>query len=247
MKRVWVLGNGPSLKNTPLDKLIGEECVAINRIHLIYPLVAWRPTCYVKTDHNPHLVEVWADETMLQVNMGIPCYLWEMFKTGYPESSPIYRFMPYGIGDHPNITWIPRCKHHEWAYYSRGNKGEDNRRALAWHLPEICTAYSGISPAIQVAYHYLGADEIYLLGCDLGYGKPQGQDHFHSGYSWDTRKLNDFDTNQVLEAHRIAKASCPVPIYNATLGGELEVYERVDFFQTIEERNETSLDSRKRA
>jgi hypothetical protein len=225
--RFFVIGNGPSLKHTPLDRIAGEKSVGLNRCHLIYPFTKWRPTHYVKTDHNPHLVSIWEEETMLQVNTVPVCYLWDKFRDGLPRNHPNYETLPRGIGDHANVTWVPRCEHHEHPYY-----GRSDRRALTWHLPTICTAYSGIGPAIQIAV-LEGATEIYLLGCDLGYGKEKGQDHFSPEYSKDTRELGEFDTLSVIEAHKVAKTSSPVPIYNATIGGSLDVYERIELCQLL--------------
>lgn len=216
--RVFVIGNGPSLKRTPLDLLQGETCVAMNRIHLVYPRTTWRPTHYVKTDHNPSLTEIWKDETRLQYELGITCYLWEGFRYGLPEKHPNHDTLPDGLGDLPGVVWVERCEHHYYHHDSR-----IDRRSHGWHFPGLCTAYSGISPAIQVAY-MLGADEIYLVGCDLGYGRSKGYDHFSTDYSKDTRPLGEWDTLEVLEAHKICKQSCPVPIYNASLGGTLNLY-----------------------
>ena len=67
MSRWFVLGNGPSLANTPLDLLIGENTVGINRINLIYDKTAWRPTIYCKTDHNPRLVSIYNKENILKL------------------------------------------------------------------------------------------------------------------------------------------------------------------------------------
>jgi len=228
MSRFFVVGNGPSLLDTPLDKLIGENSVGLNRIHLMYDKTDWRPTYYVKTDHNPHLVNMWAEETMLQINLGIKCYLWEAFRDGLPEDHCNNETLPVGIGDFPNVTWIPRCKHHGIPSYSSPHNG----RALKWHLPEICSAYSGIGPAIQVAV-LNGATEIYLLGCDLGYGREKGLDHCSPEYSLDSRILGEFDTSEVTEAHILAKNSSPVPIYNATVGGDLEIHPRVDINEVL--------------
>jgi len=45
-------------------------------------------------------------------------------------------------------------------------------------------------------------------------------------------RLANLDT---LAAHMVAARSSPVKIYNATLGGELEVYERVCFESLFED------------
>ena len=180
MTRFFVIGNGPSLLDTPLDKIAGEKSVALNRIHLIYYRTKWRPTHYVKTDHNHRLVNVYNEENIYHAEQGYKCYLWERFRDGHPDE---HRFMPHGMGDNwRNVTWIPRCEHH---YYHADNH---IKKAQSWHLPSICTAFSGIGPAIQIAV-LEGATEIYLLGCDLGYGRPKGKDHFSSEYSIPTHNL----------------------------------------------------------
>ena len=226
MTRFFVVGNGPSLKKTPLDKIAGEKSVALNRIHLIYPDTVWRPTHYVKTDHNHRLIDVYMRENIYHASQGYKCYLWDMFMDGDPEQRD-YTTLPFGMGDRwPNVTWVSRCEHH---YYHADNYV---KKAQSWHLPEICTAFSGIGPAIQIAV-LEGATEIFLLGCDLGYGRPKGLDHFDKSYSVPSHDLGKFDTREVTEAHKIAKRSSPVPIYDATINGELTVHEKVNFYDLI--------------
>lgn len=219
--RFWVVGNGSSLKDTDLDKIAGEKSVALNRVHLIYKNTKWRPTHYVKTDHNPRLLGIYNEENIFHATQGYKCYFWERFHTGYPKGHSHEQYMPETMPDFDTCVWVARCNHH---YYHHDNY---MKKARSWHLPELCTAFSGISPAIQIAV-LEGATEIHLLGCDLGYGKPKGLDHFSPEYSMPTHNLGTWDNNEVLEAHMMAKRSCPVPIYNATVGGELEVYERAN-------------------
>jgi len=219
MSRWFVLGNGPSLAETNLDLLIGENTVALNRINLIYPTTEWRPTIYVKTDHNPRLVDIYNDENKLNVGVSEKSYLWDEFKNGDPEKP--HRHLPVGMGNNPKVTWVPRCEHHYAFVYSK-------KRAQSWHLPEICTAFSGIGPAMQVAV-LNGATEIYLLGCDLGYGNEIGHDHFSTDYSLNTKKLTKWDIDNVSYCHAVAKHTSGVPIFNATVGGSLELHERVSF------------------
>lgn len=227
MSRWFVLGNGPSLANTPLDLLIGENTVGINRINLIYDKTAWRPTIYCKTDHNPRLVSIYNKENILNVSVAEKAYLWEEFKDGDPEQP--HRHLPVGMGDNDKVTWVKRCRHH---YYFADNH---MKRAQSWHLPEICTAFSGIGPAMQIAVLH-GATEIYLLGCDLGYGNAVGHDHFITDYSLNKKPLGAWDVENVNYCHVVAKRSSPVPIYNATIGGDLDVYPRVDLREVINGR-----------
>lgn len=223
--RYFVVGHGPSLTVEQLNMIRGYPSVGLNRINLFYGKTDWRPTIYVKTDHNPRLVDVYNEENILNVGECLEkAYLWEEFKHGDPEKP--HRFLPRGMGDNPKVTWVKRCKHHY--YYA----DDHMHNSQYWHLPEICTAYSGISPAMQIAF-LNGATEIYLIGCDLGYGRGLKKDHFSDDYSLNPKPLGKWHVKQVLKAHNIAKRSCPIPIYNATDGGELELYERVNLCDAI--------------
>ena len=43
-KRCFVIGNGPSLKVSDLERIKNEDCFAANRIFKIFPNTTWRPT-----------------------------------------------------------------------------------------------------------------------------------------------------------------------------------------------------------
>ena len=77
-------------------------------------------------------------------------------------------------------------------------------------------------------------DEIVLVGADLGYADGAHRNHFDAQYapvdSYTAEQARWF--NHVLaDAHAIAKRECArrgVKIYNATVGGDLKAYPRVD-------------------
>ena len=77
-------------------------------------------------------------------------------------------------------------------------------------------------------------DEIILLGCDLGF-TGDGTDHFCKDY-YDYKNdiiLPAMREEDMIYAHEIAKANTRIPIYNATIGGSLEVYPRVDIRKVL--------------
>ena len=111
------------------------------------------------------------------------------------------------LGEHPNVEYINTCHHFKY--------GVDNAPS-AWHLPLVCDFGTVVTVAMQLAV-LKGYDEIYLIGCDLTGG------HFADNYE------GAIQTELWRKAHEIAKKSCPVPVYNATVGGELDAYERIDF------------------
>ena len=81
---------------------------------------------------------------------------------------------------------------------------------------------------IQLAV-YLGFKYIYLLGVDCNYEEKSKKNHFYEVKNEDTREHN---IGRMILAYESAKQyaeSHMIKIFNATRGGNLEVFERVDF------------------
>lgn len=225
--RHWIVANGKSLNETPLEVLsaMGEITWGMNRIHLHYKYTDWRPTYYLMVDFNQQNqpIDYWKD--CIRAHWETPKYLWDGFRSGdrgYPD-------LGQGIGEVPNTTWIPRCKRHH--YYMGDNY---RKRAESWHFPEICTAFSGIGAMMQLAV-LNGATELCIVGADL-YGPDYRENFFDPNYTDDQRPRDELDNTNMIQVHRVAKRSSPVPIYNCTLGGKLEVHERKDFYEVLRDR-----------
>jgi hypothetical protein len=85
---------------------------------------------------------------------------------------------------------------------------------------------------LQAAF-YMGFEEIYLIGVDNS-----GSGHFPNNYLNEAEAAR-FAPSLYLEAHgksnlayqkaRLYSEAIGVKVFNATRGGELEVFERVDF------------------
>ena len=91
----------------------------------------------------------------------------------------------------------------------------------------MCGFGSSLNVAIQIAVKE-GYGPLYLLGCDLGY-KDGGRNHFDGGYDKgleDHLRPAELSNADITWAHNIALKSCPVPIFNCTRGGKLEVFPR---------------------
>ena len=56
-ERCFIVGNGPSLKNTKLDLIKNEFSFAMNRISMIFDFTEWRPSYYSCTTTNIHRAE----------------------------------------------------------------------------------------------------------------------------------------------------------------------------------------------
>jgi len=234
--RAFVVGGGPSLKHTDLDRLVGESTFAMNRIDLAYEAdpgngirgTAWRPTYYLFAEHigvGVKASQEWrhfSEYVLPHVDTGEQCIVRSVFK------GPLARAAG-GRLDWPNVTWFDNedCEHHNC------NIRSDNRPDR-WHLPTLCAFGGTVGIAIQMAMMF-GYDPIYLVGCDLGYKPVRGgpdPNHFHPDYhTWDTHPLLERDDTLVL-MHAIAQREAEARgnhIFNATKGGKLEVHERVDY------------------
>lgn len=209
--RAFVVGNGPSLARTHLHRLIGDVSYGMQRIHLIYPHTEWRPTYWVCTDRDPDNDGRWMQDALWHITQYYPCY-----------------FRSHWIGDLPhrdNVRFLHMCAH-----YDDGLGGAQT--PTAWHLPEICRYGGSMATALQLAL-LAGYEPVYLVGADLGLTPNAATNHFHPDYG---RRLpaDEVERDNIMLAnmHRLAHEAykaAGVPIFNATLGGLLEEYPRVDF------------------
>lgn len=213
MSRIFILGNGSSLNKTPLRLLENEKTMGVNKIGKIFS-----PSYYVKIDYSQFDGDNWKDEVLPMLDR--PCLLWDVFRDGVQEyGKPFYDSIPEGIGEQINATWVSRCEHH-------GNKGYQGR----WHEP-FCTANNSIVTMVQWA-EKLGYDEIYLVGCD-GEFTDGVTDHFMPYYKSVDSGYAERNNSCINNAHKIIKESCSAPIYNATIGGSIEVYPRVNIYELL--------------
>lgn len=216
--RAFIVGNGPSLKHTPLELLRGEVSYAVNAIHLLYNQTDWRPTHLIIGD------------------LTVEHRAW-VFEGAGENDGRIDRFLDMVSANDCEIhirgnyrSWAERmvaadyfsvCTHHSLGV---GGNVED-KAPSEWHLPQICRWGGGVLMAIQLAARE-GYSPLYLVGCDLGY--EFGTDnHFSSEYDEPIGSAKAEALNAVIgHAHELANTQWE--IYNAGVGGTLEAYERVD-------------------
>lgn len=211
MTRAFVIGNGPSLRETDLSLLPGEATFACNNIHLIYPRTTWRPTHYVRAEGAAGMeVRDWIDSMQIQMEGNAIIYCNNWFVKWMNRENYYTRL----------VNVIHSCAHHLTNF-------DSEYCPHLWHFPRLCTFGSTVNVAIQIAVQ-LGYSPIYLVGCDLGYRDGRAN-HFDPTYEHGNEQPARLSNLNTLTAHVIAKRSSPVPIYNATIGGELEVYERVSY------------------
>lgn len=216
-KRCFIIGNGPSLRPEDLDKLVNEYTFAFNRIYYIFDKTAWRPTFYCTQDDKI------AASSIDEINSRID--------TPY-VFAPINLKWYYGIDLHTKYFFNQRQSK------SETECPEFSEDVSQWVGVGNTVAYTAMQLAV-----YMGFTEIYLIGVDHSFHTYQDQngniitdstakDYFCAEYNQDKNRLFipklDVSTLSYLAAKKYTQ-SHPVAIYNATRGGQLEVFPRFDF------------------
>ena len=142
--------------------------------------------------------------------MGIPCCLGE-------------HFQPH-IKDAPNVHWLKDCHHHLLDFDSAELPDE-------WHMPQPCTFGRSGNVAMQLAV-LNGFSELILMGCDLEY-KTRNRSHFSPAYEHGGEQSPFYASRNAFYGHVqalnwIHRKKHNVTVYNATRGGLLELWPRVD-------------------
>lgn len=208
-KRCFIVATGPSLTMTDLDKLYhnGEISIGMNRIYLAFEQTQWRPEYYMVAD-----LRCIRESGEILKEIPVPYKFigdsYADFWTGNTTKG-IYRF-------HENVRF--------------GSELPPFSEELIYGVYSRATVTYG---CIQLAV-YLGFKEIYLLGVDFDFSSDykDGCNHFISTYYNKNSHTSAFFEKESLGAYEVAKEYADthgIKIYNATRGGKLEVFERVDF------------------
>lgn len=214
-KRGFIICNGPSLTAKDLDILekFEEICFACNKIDKIFNQTLWRPTYYAILDET-------YQHTLIDTMQNMPSDIKFFRQCSYITTRKIRgkKIFLNAIGG-KRILYSPKF-----------SVDCDN---------QIYTIATTTYALFQLAV-YMGIKELYIIGCDNSYGREIQRD----GSIIDNGKAsyfvgsNDADQNipastwQMNIAYEYARQYADandIRIYNATRGGYLEAFERVDF------------------
>jgi|GEM_PF-1177772 len=222
-ERVFIVGNGPSLNKIDLSKLKDEYSFAVNGIFYKTKETGYRPNYYVVEDTSvmrENIAEIKAYEVEKK-----------FFPTIYTDIHPA----------------------DDNTYFFKMNRGFYEPKSPNYCVPRFSTdfsqrAFCGQSVTIinlQLAF-YMGFTEVYLIGMDFSYIIPDNferkgdiitstdddPNHFHPDYFGKGKTWKDPKLDRVLANYEMAKLAYETSgrkIYNATVGGKLEIFERRDF------------------
>ena len=222
-QRCFVIGNGPSLTTDDLDKLKNEYTFACNKIYRLFDKTTWRPTYYVLQDR----AVMFDDYDMLVPTSKecTACFLngiryWEHPKE-LRKADNVFFFYIHTVTD----------ENGEPPVFADITKGTNNGSTITFGM-------------LQFAI-YMGFKEIYLLGVDNNFSHMVDRDgnvivqdikdHFEGGDHASLKNINieAWKLEQTyLSAKKYADAH-GIKICNATRGGKLEVFERVNLDQVL--------------
>lgn len=207
--RCFIVGNGPSLRNTDMSRLRGEFTIGMNRIYLMFPELGFQTSYYLAI--NDLVVEQCAADIQ---SLKMPRFVaWRGRRWLQPENDLYFLYTTY-----------------------TGPKFAFDAAGRLWEGATV--TYT----ALQVAF-YLGFEQVILIGVDHNFatkGAPnttvvsRGDDpnhfspaYFGKGFRW---QLPDLETSE--RAYRLARQAYEKAgrqVLDATIGGKLQVFPKVDY------------------
>lgn len=201
-KRCFIIGNGPSLLVSDLERLHNEITFASNRIYRIYNKTEWRPDYYVAFE--PEFVKGNIDEIIK-----IPVKKGRLINNiGYRDGA-----------DH--ITYWINCTS-QFCINKETTKSVKFSEDISRYVGD---GYSVVFTIIQIAI-YMGFKEIYLIGMDHNYND-DFTSHFYNDKTDDYQTPTFW--KGIEYAYQLSKTYADnhgISIINITRGGNLEVFPR---------------------
>lgn len=211
-ERCFIIGNGPSLKQTDLTRLRDEYTIGMNRFYMVFPELGFTTTYFLSV--NSLVIEQCAADFL---QLSIPTFFsWRSHR--YFQGTP-----PASLPTFLHTTYT-------------GPKFAQDARGRLWEGATVTYV------ALQLAFHMgfqqvilIGVDHNFATqGTPNTTVISQGDDpnHFHpayfgKGFRW---QLPDLETSE--RAYRMARQayeSAGRQVIDATVGGKLTVFPKADY------------------
>jgi len=218
-QRCFIIGNGPSLNLLDLTKLKDEKTFGVNAIYLNYDKMKFHPTFYVVEDY---LV---AEDRANEINT---------------YKGPDYKFwgtyLDYVLKKDPKTIEMNVLMNYSEPFEPFFSENVLRNVGVGGSVTYVC---------LQLAY-YLGFTEVYMIGFDHNYkvktdevdnnnvilSKEDDINHFAPGYFGKGYRWHDPKVERMTQGFQKAKDVFEFnnrKIFNATAGGHLETFERVNY------------------
>jgi hypothetical protein len=212
-QRAFIIGNGPSLKQTDLTKLKNEFTFGMNRIYLLFPELGFSTTYFCSI--NDLVIEQFTDDIL---------------------ALPMPKFLAWRSHRHFNLQ-LPITQLPTFVYTTyTGPRFASDVRGRVWEGATVTNL------ALQLAFH-MGFEKVILIGVDHNFTSKgeankivisQGDDpnhvspnYFGKGIKW---QLPDLDTSEIGYAFaRDAYQKAGREVLDATVGGKLTIFPKADY------------------
>lgn len=228
-ERCFIIGNGPSLNKTDFSLLKDEVTFGVNGLFYMTDDVGFTPTYYTVEDNH-----------VVYDNL-------ERIKTVGSRAKFFPEKYQQVLGDNEDTFYLPV----DWFFYFKSHKFFETPRFSNDISKEIFVGQTVTYLNMQLAF-YMGFTEVYLVGLDFSYEIPQNHpvdgftitsmdddpNHFHPAYFGKGKKWHFPKLHNCLKSYEYADEHYRQhdrTIYNATYGGKLECYERVDYSSLFED------------
>jgi hypothetical protein len=211
-ERCFIIGNGPSLKNTDLSLLRDEYTFGMNRIYLIFPELGFSTTFFVSI--NDLVIQQTAQDIQ---GLTIPKFIaWRSHPWLHPMEDLYFLYTTYTE---------PK--------FARNISGRLWEGATVTYVALQIAFYLGFREVILIGVDHSFTTQgkpnetVVSQGDDPNHFNPQ---YFGKGFRW---QLPDLETSEL--AYRMAKneyAKDGRTVVDATVGGKLTVFPKVDY-QTL--------------
>jgi len=211
-QRGFIIGNGPSLRQTDLTKLCGEYTFGMNRIYILFPEMGFTTTYFLSI--NDLVIEQSAGEILA---LPMPKFLTWRSRRFFPSNlQPSTLNFLYTTYTGPN--------------FARNASGRLWEGATVTYVALQLAFHMGFSQVVLI-----GVDHNFVTRGDANKTvTSQGDDpnhfdpnYFDKGFRW---QLPDLVTSE--RAYRMAKAAYEADrrqVLDATVGGKLTVFPKVDY------------------
>jgi len=211
-QRGFIIGNGPSLRQTDLTKLCGEYTFGMNRIYILFPELGFTTTYFLSI--NDLVIEQSASEILA---LPMPKFLTWRSRHFFPSNlQPSTLNFLYTTYTGPN--------------FARNASGRLWEGATVTYVALQLAFHMGFSQVVLI-----GVDHNFVTRGDANKTvTSQGDDpnhfdpnYFDKGFRW---QLPDLVTSE--RAYRMAKAAYEADrrqVLDATVGGKLNIFPKVDY------------------
>ncbi len=210
-ERCFIIGNGPSLRNTDLGRLRHEYTIGLNRIYLMFDELGWLPSYYLCV--NDLVIEQSSADIQ---RLRMPRFVsWRSRKW---------------LRSEPNLSFVHTT--YTGPQFATDFRGRVWEGGTVTYVALQLAYFLGFSQVILI-----GVDHNYV---NVGQGKPnetvvsQGADpnhfsadYFGKGFRWQLPDLESWEN-----AYRMARRAYEKDrreVLDATVGGKLMVFKKADY------------------